>query len=78
MDSAGNLYIADTNNNRIRKVADGVITTAAGNGTAGFSGDSGPAAGAEVNLPQGVAVDSAGNLYIADTITTASARSQSE
>jgi uncharacterized protein (TIGR03437 family) len=67
VDSAGNVYIADTMNNRVRKVSGGVITTVAGNGTAGFAGDGGPAIGAEVNGPNGVAVDSAGNLYIADT-----------
>ncbi len=67
VDSAGNLYIADYGNNRIRKVSNGVITTVAGNGTAGFSGDNGPATSAELNMPGGVAVDSAGNLYIADT-----------
>ena len=67
VDSAGNLYIADTDNHRIRKVSNGVITTVAGNGTAGFSGDNGPATSAQLNYPAGVAVDSAGNLYIADT-----------
>jgi uncharacterized protein (TIGR03437 family) len=69
LDAAGSLYIADTANNRIRKVANGVITTVAGNGTAGFGngGDNGPATSADLNQPQGVAVDSAGNLYIADT-----------
>ena len=67
MDSAGNLYIADTGNDRIRKVSNGVITTVAGNGTSGFSGDNGPATSAQLNHPHGVAVDSAGNLYIADT-----------
>ena len=67
MDSAGNLYIADTVNNRIRKVSNGVITTVAGNGTCCFSGDNGPATSAQLYGPQGVAVDSAGNLYIADT-----------
>ena len=66
VDSAGNLYIADTYNQRIRKVANGVISTVAGNGTPGFSGDNGPATSAELNYPSGVAVDSAGNLYIAD------------
>ena len=66
MDSAGNLYIADTGNNRIRKVSNGVITTVAGNGTHGFSGDNGPATSAQLDDPDGVAVDSAGNLYIAD------------
>ena len=67
VDSAGNLYIADTGNNRIRKVSNGVITTVAGNGTQGFSGDNGPATSAQLTIPSGVAVDSAGNLYIADT-----------
>jgi hypothetical protein len=64
VDSAGNLYIAD--NNRIRKVSDGVITTIAGNGTGGFSGDNGLATSAQLNDPRGLALDSAGNLYIAD------------
>ena len=67
VDSAGNLYIADTYNNRVRKVANGVITTVAGNGTAGLSGDNGPATSAELYRPAGVAVDSAGGLYIVDT-----------
>jgi uncharacterized protein (TIGR03437 family) len=66
VDSAGNLYIADTENQRIRKVSNGVITTIAGNGTAGFSGDNGPATSAQLATPLGVAVDSAGNLYVAD------------
>jgi len=68
VDSAGNLYIADTDNNRIREVdPSGKISTVAGNGTAGFSGDGGPAANASLFCPSGVAVDAAGNLYIADT-----------
>jgi len=66
VDPAGNLYIADLENFRIRKVSNGVITTVAGNGTAGFSGDNGPATNAQLNYPAGVAVDPAGNLYIAD------------
>jgi beta-lactamase regulating signal transducer with metallopeptidase domain/sugar lactone lactonase YvrE len=67
MDSAGNLYFSDVANNRIRKVTPaGEITTVAGNGKAGFSGDGGPATSAQLKTPQGVAVDSAGNLYIAD------------
>ena len=69
VDSAGDLYIADYANNRIRKVSNGVITTVTGNGNAGFSGDNGPASSAEVNAPQSVAVDSAGNLYIASNLT---------
>src|ERR1035437_1426654 len=67
VDSAGNVYIADTYNYRIRKVSGGTITTVAGNGGFRFSGDGGPATSASFNLPQGMAVDSAGNLYIADT-----------
>lgn len=69
VDKAGNLYIADETGNRIRKVSDGKISTIAGslNGISGYSGDSGPAVGALLNQPQGVAVDSAGNVYIADT-----------
>jgi sugar lactone lactonase YvrE len=66
VDPAGNLYIADSGNSRIRKVSNGVITTVAGNGTLGFSGDNGPATGAQINAPRGVAMDSAGNLYIAE------------
>ena len=66
LDSAGSLYIADAGNNRIRKVSNGVITTVAGNGTLGYSGDGGPATNAQLYGPEGVAVDSAGNIYIAD------------
>ena len=68
VDADGNLYIADSLSNRIRKVSpDGIITTVAGSGNRGFSGDSGPAINASLKLPQGVATDSVGNLYIADT-----------
>jgi sugar lactone lactonase YvrE len=68
VDAAGNVYFADSMNNRIRKIAagTGIITTVAG-GAQGFSGDGGAATSAQLNNPQGVAVDSAGNLYIADT-----------
>jgi trimeric autotransporter adhesin len=68
VDAAGNLYIADRANHRIRKVSNGVITTVAGNGTPGFSGDDGPATSAMLNNPEDVAVDAAGNLYIADEL----------
>ena len=57
-----------TYNNRIRKVGtNGIITTVAGNGTYGYSGDGGAATNAELNDPDGVAVDATGNLFIADT-----------
>jgi len=69
VDSSGNIYIADTNNRRIRKVdTGGIITTIAGNGTLGYSGDNGPATSAKLSDPHNVAVDSSGNIYIADTI----------
>ena len=69
VDSAGDLFIADTDNNVVREVvkATGDIITVAGNGTAGYSGDNGPATAAELDDPRGVAVDSAGDLFIADT-----------
>jgi uncharacterized protein (TIGR03437 family) len=66
-DSSGNMYIADSFNQRIRKISGGTITTEAGNGTAGYSGDGAAATSAEVYSPAGVAVDSSGNIYIADT-----------
>jgi len=67
LDPVGNLYITDGNNLRVRKVdLNGIITTVAGNGVAGFSGDGGPATSAKLNFPAGVALDAAGNLYIAD------------
>ena len=67
IDSIGNIFIADFGNNRIRKInTSGVITTVAGNGTAGFSGDGGPAIDAELSGPIDVAVDKAGNLFFAD------------
>jgi len=68
--SAGNIYIADTGNNRIRKInaATGNISTIAGTGVAGYSGDGGPAVDAQLNAPYSLAFDSSGNLYVSDTI----------
>jgi PKD repeat protein len=66
VDAQGNLYIADTVNHRVRKVSGGIITTFAGNGVAGFSGDGGQATSAQLNFPRGVALDGAGNLYISE------------
>jgi uncharacterized protein (TIGR03437 family) len=68
LDSAGNLYIADQGNHRIRKVSNGIITTIAGTGQPGFSGDGGPAVDAALNTPMDVKVDSRGNIYIADML----------
>ena len=67
-DAAGNLYIADANNNRIRKVdaGTGTVSTFAGNGLVGFSGDGGPATDARLNSPSDLGFDSAGNLYFTD------------
>jgi sugar lactone lactonase YvrE len=59
------LYIADTDNHRILKVSGGTVTTFAGTGTAGYSGDNRPAVSATLRGPSGVAVDGAGNVYIA-------------
>jgi len=68
VDNNGNIYIADTSNRRIRKVnTSGIISTVAGNGTAGYSGDGGAATAAQLNNPYGVTVDNSGNIYIADT-----------
>jgi sugar lactone lactonase YvrE len=68
IDSAGTIYFPDAGNHRIRKVTpDGIITTVAGNGIPGYSGDDGPATNAQLNYPEAVAVDAAGNLYITDT-----------
>ncbi len=80
VDSLGNLYIADSGNNVIRRVStNGVITTVAGNvaadqasgGLGGFSGDGGPATSARLDSPQGIALDQAGDLFIADTFNNA-------
>ncbi len=67
VDGAGDLYIAEFGNHRIRRVSAGAITTVAGTGVAGFSGDGGAATAAKIHSPAGVAVDGAGDLYIADT-----------
>jgi hypothetical protein len=67
IDRAGNLFVADTNNHRIREVSNGVITTYAGTGAASFCGDGGPPAFACLFLPKGIAFDSSGGLYIADS-----------
>jgi sugar lactone lactonase YvrE len=68
VDSAGNIYIADSGNSRIRKVnTAGIISSVAGNGTSGYSGDGEQATQAQLNNPIGVALDSAGNIYIADS-----------
>lgn len=67
VDSAGTVYVTDAANHRVRKItADGTISTVAGSGTAGFSGDGGPAVRAQLNYPLGVTVDSAGALYVSD------------
>ena len=67
-DRSGNIYIADGGNDRIRRVSpDGIITTFAGNGRTGFSGDGGPAIAAALNFPTDVQVDNGGNLYLIDT-----------
>ena len=67
VDAAGNLYIADTFNHRVRRVTAGVITTVVGTGDYGFAGDGGLSTAAQIYLPQGLFVNSAGDLYIADS-----------
>ncbi|MGV9501018.1 NHL domain-containing protein [Streptomyces sp. NPDC003642] len=67
VDSAGTLYFSDYNNHRVRRITtDGKISTVAGTGAAGFSGDNGPAVSAQLNCPRDVAVDSAGAVYVVD------------
>jgi uncharacterized protein (TIGR03437 family) len=66
LDSSGNLYFCDSVNQRVRKISNGTITTIAGNGTSGYSGDKGPATSAALFNPTGVAVDLSGNVFIAD------------
>ena len=68
-DSAGNLYVADDNNNRIRRIdPSGVVTTVAGTGGPGYTGDGGPARSAQLRNPRGVAVDGRGSIFIADSM----------
>jgi uncharacterized protein (TIGR03437 family) len=66
IDRLGNLYLADTDHHRIRKVSAGTVTTIAGTGVAGFSGDGGSALNAQLDFPYGLALDSASNVYVAD------------
>jgi uncharacterized protein (TIGR03437 family) len=68
LDSAGNIFFSDSYNQRIRKIdAKGIITTVAGTGVSGFSGDGGPALSATFDFPTGIAVDASGKIYVADT-----------
>ncbi len=69
LDSAGNLYVADSGNHRVRRIASatGRIATVAGDGIEGFAGDGGAATAARIDSPSGLALDAAGDLYIADT-----------
>src|SRR5271157_788593 len=67
LDSSGNLYIGDQLNYRVREVSAGTITTVAGDGTSGYSGDAAAATSAELGVVAGVVMDSSKNLYIADT-----------
>jgi uncharacterized protein (TIGR03437 family) len=70
VDSSGTIYIADTGNNQIRKISGGTISLVAGTGNASYSGDNGAATNADLNGPTGVAIDSAGNVYIADNVNS--------
>jgi uncharacterized protein (TIGR03437 family) len=66
IDSHGTIYFTDSENNRVRAIANGVITTVAGNGSASYSGDGGPAVDAGITFPEGLAIDGSGNLYVGD------------
>jgi hypothetical protein len=69
VDNAGNFYVSEANNSRIRKVTPGgIITTIAGTGVDGYSGDGGPATAAQISFPYGITVDSSGNIYFAETL----------
>ncbi|MBI4854996.1 MAG: Ig-like domain-containing protein [Acidobacteria bacterium] len=71
LDSAGNVFVVDSTNHRIRRIdTTGIITTVAGNGTASFSGDGGVALSASLNTPLAIALDNAGNLFIADSLNS--------
>ncbi|OPX86439.1 MAG: Chitinase D precursor [Pelotomaculum sp. PtaB.Bin104] len=68
VDGSGNIYFTDTNNHRVRKVdTNGIITTVAGSGTSGYTGDDGPATSARIKSPRALALDAAGNLYFGDS-----------
>jgi len=67
VDSAGNIYVADSDNGAVRMISNGIITTIAGNGTLSYSGDGGPASAAQFSAISGIAVDAQGNIYVADT-----------
>ncbi|HTL82464.1 MAG TPA: T9SS type A sorting domain-containing protein [Bacteroidia bacterium] len=67
LDQNGNVYFTDSHNNRIRKIdPSGIITTIAGTGVAGFSGDGGPAINAQLNCPMGITIDNSGNIFFTD------------
>jgi uncharacterized protein (TIGR03437 family) len=67
IDSHGTIYFTDSQNNRVRAIANGVITTVAGNGSFAYSGDGGPAVDAGISFPEGLAIDGSGNLYVGDS-----------
>jgi uncharacterized protein (TIGR03437 family) len=67
VDASGSIYVVDSGNQRVRRISGGVITTIAGNGSPGYSGDGGPAVSAQFNNPSGLAVDAAGKVYVSDS-----------